>query len=146
MALSAKRVVKWSGMPHRAPAIAAAGNDTYYKGAALIIDGNGQAAVPSDGAAQYPAGIFNGKDDTGRSEGDLDVASGAHPLLELEKGKVWLPLSGAAETDKGELAYLADDADLTQSAGSKTIAFLIEDVDATNALALIDLENPIKVS
>jgi hypothetical protein len=147
MALTAKRVVSFEGDPERRPAVEAAGNDTYYLGAILIADANGYAAVPTDAAGLYILGIFDGRAEGGYQDYEMAVPNNDHRKLGLLGGLVWLPLDGgSAQSDVGELAYVKDDASLTQSAGSKTVAYLILAVDDAADLVCIDTRAPIKVA
>lgn len=143
MALSAKRTLEFEG-PAEYIEPKAAASDTYYRGAILTFNTDGYAAVPSDGAAQYPAGIVMGQAEGGVRDYAYEVGSGENPRLRLYRGRVWIPFSGAAQTDVGELVYIADDETVTQTAGSKTIAFQV--LDFKTGYVLIDLRAPIKVS
>lgn len=145
MALSAATTRKFEG-PQVEISAPVTGNDTYYRGAILCFDSNGYAGVPSDTAALFPAGIVTGEYEGGVRDYAYAVANGAHPRAVLKRGKVWLPLASAAQSDVGELAYISDDDTLTQTAGSKTVHFDILDVDATNALVLIDLDKPQRIA
>jgi hypothetical protein len=103
------------------------GNDTYYKGAILCFDSDGYAGVPSDTAALFIAGIVSGQYEGGVRDDTYAVASGSHPRAVLKRGKVWLPFSGAAQSDVGEIFYVSDDGTLTQTAGSKTVGLVALD-------------------
>lgn len=118
--------------------IASAGNDTYYEGALLIIDANGYANVPADAATSIPIGVY-----TGRQGQALAVASGSHDELEIERGLVWVPFSGAAQSDVGEVFYLSDDATLTQTAGSKKYCLMC--VGFKTGYVLLDFRNLIYI-
>jgi len=142
MALTAARVLEFEGPPeYIEPKVAA--SDTYYRGMILNFL-SGHAAAPTDGAAQYPAGVVDGKFENGVQDYAYVVASGANPRARLARGQVWLPLSGAAITDVGTLCYIADDTSLTKSAGSKTVAY--EGLDFKTGYILVDLRHPIKVA
>jgi len=144
-ALSAATTRKFEGPQEEiSPKVAA--SDTYYKGAILCYDSSGYAAVPTDAAALFPAGIVSGTYEDGVVDNAYAVGSGENPRATLYRGKVWLPLASVAQTDAGELAYIADDNTLTQTAGSKTVAFVILDVDTTNDLALVDLRVPDRIA
>jgi hypothetical protein len=137
-ALAAATLRKFHGQQDEiSPKLAA--SDTYYQGAILTFNADGFAAVPTDAAAQFPAGIVSGIYEDGTRDNAYAVGAGVNPRGILYRGKVWLPLGSAAQTDVGELAYIADDGTLTQTAGSKTVGLVILDVDATNALVLVDL-------
>lgn len=143
MSLSAKRILEHEG-PGEYIEPKCAGNDTYYHGAILAFDSNGYVAPPTDAAAIYGAGIYDGKAEDGVDDYAYAVASGSHPRLRIRRGKTWIPFSGAVQSDCGELVYLADDETVTQTAGSKTIAYTV--LDFKTGYVLIDFRNPIKVS
>jgi hypothetical protein len=113
-----------------------AANDTYYRGAILCYDANGYAAVPTDAAALFPAGIVAGEYADGTR--DDAYAMGATAVRgKLYRGKVWLPFSGAAQSDVGEIFYIADDGTLTQTAGNKTVGLVA--LDFKTGYLLFDL-------
>jgi hypothetical protein len=112
-----------------------AASDIYYKGAILIYDANGYAAVPTDTASLYPAGIVTGVYEGGVKDDAYSAATAVR--AELKRGKVWIPFSGAAQSDVGELFYISDDATLTQTAGSKSIAIVA--LDFKTGYLLFDL-------
>lgn len=138
MALSAARKIDKMGITDFVP-IATAGNDTYYEGALIAIDADGYAAVPTDAATAIPLGVYSG-----RQGESFAVASGSHDKIAVERGMIWIPFSGAAQSDVGELFYLSDDADLTQTAGSKAYALMCIGYKA--GYVLIDFRNIIKVA
>jgi len=121
---------------------ACAGNDIFYRGALLMYDSNGYAAVPSDSADLYFAGMYTGKAADGVSDYAYSVAASTYPKLQLAIGKIWVAFSGAAQSDVGELFYVSDDNTLTQTAGSKNIAYLC--VGYKSGYVLIDFRHPIK--
>lgn len=121
-------------------------SDTYYRGAVLTFDGDGYASVPTNAAAAFPAGVVTGEFEDGDKTDEKVVGASEHPRAILRRGKVWLPLASVAETDRGEIAYIADDNTLTQTAGNKTVGFVILDVDTANDLALIDLRVPDRIA
>lgn len=144
-ALSAPTQRKYHGQQDEiSPKVA--DDDTYYNGAILTFNSDGFAAVPTDGAAQFPAGIVTGRFEAGVSDDAYEVGSGENPRAILRRGKVWLPLASVAQTDVGEIAYIADDNTLTQTAGTKTVGFVILDVDTDADLALIDLRVPDRIA
>lgn len=145
-ALSAPALRKFHGFQDEISAPVAE-SDTYYKGAVLMFDSDGYAAVPADAAAMFGAGVVTGQYEDGDSTDEKVVGSGEHPRAVLRRGKVWLPFASVAETDRGEQAYISDDAGtLTQTAGSKTVSYTILDVDTDNDLALIDLRVPDRIA
>jgi hypothetical protein len=108
---------------------------TYYRGAVLVFT-SGYAAKPTDVAALPCAGVVTGVYEGGIR--DDAYAMGSTALRgRLKRGKVWLPFSGAAQTDVGLPFYLADDGTLTKTAGSKTLGFYALDFKA--GFILLDL-------
>ena len=145
MALSAPTTRKYHGHQDEISAPLKA-SDTYYRGAVVAFDGNGFAAVPGDTAATFAAGVVTGEFEGGDKTDTKVVGSGETPRAILRRGKVWLPLASVAETDRGEIAYISDDDTLTQTAGSKTVGYVILDVDTDAELALVDLRVPDRIA
>lgn len=145
MALSAPAYRKFHGHQDEISAPVAA-SDTYYLGAILAFNATGYATVPSGAAAEFMAGIVTGEYEGGDSEDEKVVGASENPRAILRRGKVWLPLASVATTDRGEIAYVSDDDTLTQTAGTKTVGYVILDVDTTNDLALIDLRVPDRIA
>ena len=146
-ALTAAVARRFEGEQEETEALVAA-SDIYYKGGVLVgqIGGGGYAEVPSDTAAQVALGIISGIWSDGDRVDAKTVAASSHPGVILRCGKVWLPLASVAQTDCFKLAYLLDDGTLTLTAGSKTVGYQIKKVDATNALALVDLRKPDRIA
>jgi hypothetical protein len=140
MALSAGRTYETVGPMVRVSGAAAA-SDTYYKGAMLVFDTDGNLAVPSDSANVVPAGIYTGH---GVDPGDdsLVVGSGENPTIEVERGLVWIAHSGAAQTDVGATFFLTDDDTLADSASSANWEVLC--VGFKSGYLLIDFAHPMK--
>ena len=138
MALTAKVKREFVG-EQQVLAMRCAGNDTFYEGALLHIDGNGYLAVPSDTTSLPPAGVYSG-----RQGSALAVAASTYTVLEMLRGLCWVAFSGAAQSDVGELFYLSDDNTLTQTAGSKTWGLLA--LDFKTGYVLIDFANPVCIS
>jgi len=141
MALSAERFLEFVGEQDEISPLVTA-SVTYYKGGVLVYT-SGYAAKPTDAAALYPAGIITGFYQDGVRD-DAYTVGATQVRATLKRGKVWLPFSGAAQTDVGLLFYLADDNTLTKTAGSKTIAFPA--LDFKTGFVLIDLRVPIKAA
>jgi hypothetical protein len=124
MALSAARVLEFVGEQDEiSPKVKA--SVAYYKGALLCYDADGLATVPTDAAALFPAGIVTGKYEGGTSDDAYTPAADVRAVL--KRGKVWLAFSGAAQSDVGEIFYIADDGTLTQTAGIKTVGLVALD-------------------
>jgi hypothetical protein len=141
--LTGPRVLEFIDIPEKKSAKCTA-STTYYRGSILCFSAStGYLVKPTDVAATYGAGVFDGIAEDGVE--DYSFACGAtQKRLELKVGRVWVPLSGAAQTDVGQLAYLADDNLATKTAGSKTIAYLVEDFKT--GYVLLDLRKPIKAA
>lgn len=98
-----------------------ADSDTYYAGGLYVVDANGAAAAPTDTADLIPIGIFTGTSDDG-DRVDAKVIGASNAIKgEFRRGMTWLPFSGAAQSDVGEIFYILDDGTLTQTAGTKTV-------------------------
>lgn len=143
MALTKKTILEFENPTEKTSGLVN-GNDTYYLNAMLVFDGStGYLTVPSDAAALEVAGVYDGNNDDG-VDNEYVVASGQHPRVGLKLGKVWIPFSGAAQTDVGDIMYVADDETLTKTAGSKTIGYRA--LDFKTGFIQIDLRKPIKLS
>ncbi len=143
MALAAKRNYEVVGH-HEYLAVEAAEDAVYFKGAMLVVDANGFAAIPSDAAGLMPAGVYTGNAEGGVVDAAFAVGLGAHPKLEIERGRIYIPKADAAQTDVGALWYLADDEALTAVAGAKTWA--VPAVGWKTGYLLIDFGKPVKVA
>lgn len=139
MALTAARQLIETRGPTVILEIASAGNDTYYQGAMIVADASGYGNVPSDAAALIPFGVY-----TGRQGQEFAVANGAHDKIEVERGLQWIPHSGAAQTNVGEVFYLSDDNTLTATIGSKTWGVLC--VGFETGKLLMDFNHPLKMA
>lgn len=121
MAITAKRTYEIQGAVERLPG-KLVGNATYYQGQLLVLDG-GYLAAPTNAANKVPVGVYDGfgaDPETGR----LVVANGTTADGVAVRGIIKVPFSGAAQTDVGLLFYLADNGDVTKTAGFKTWAVL----------------------
>ena len=87
-------------------------------------------------AATMVAGIVTGT--YGEGVRDAAYAVGTTPVRgRVKRGKVWLPFSGAAQTDVGLPFYFADDQTITKTAGSKTLGCYA--LDFKTGFILLDL-------
>lgn len=133
--LTAPRTLEFVGEQDEiSPKVAA--SVTFYKGGLLTFDTNGVANKPTDGAAQFPAGLVTGVYEEGVRDDAYAVPATAKRAI-LKRGKVWLPFSGAAQTNVGEVFYIADDQTLTQTAGTKTVGLIA--LDFKTGYLLFDL-------
>jgi hypothetical protein len=130
------RLVEFVGEQEEiSPKVAA--SKTYYKGTVLVYT-SGYADKPTDAATLYAAGVVTGFFQDGIRD-DAYVVGTTQVRATLKRGKVWLPFSGAAQTDVGLIFYLADDQTITKTAGSKTIGFPALDFKA--GFVLLDLRS-----
>jgi hypothetical protein len=74
---------------------------TYYKGGIVVFDPtSGLVVKAADTAGFTPVGVLK--------KGAV-VGAGVNPDCEIETGKVWLPMSGAAQGDVGDYVYATAD-------------------------------------
>jgi hypothetical protein len=79
----------------------------YYKGGIVQFDATtGLAKKPADVAAEFGIGVLK----RGYAS-NAAVQDG-----EVEIGKIWIPFSGAAQTDVGDPVYPTDDGTITKTA------------------------------
>ena len=135
MALSASRkTLEWVGEADEISPFFTA-SVTYYRGSLLVLT-SGYATKPTDVAALPVAGIVTGVYQDGIR--DDAYAMGSTALRgRLKRGKVWLPFSGAAQTDVGLPFYFSDDGTITKTAGSKTLGCYA--LDFKTGFILLDL-------
>ncbi len=87
--------------------IEAGAADELYKGAMVNIGTDGYIKVAADVASEVPIGVVKKK----------HTADGAaHEKIAIEGGMIWLPHSGAAQTDVGALFFATADDTLADSA------------------------------
>lgn len=141
MALTAKTQLEQLGPSVRIAGVFKA-SDTYYKGAILCNDTNGFLAVGAGAATDIPAGIYTGY---GIDAGDDGLEAGAGTALdgEVEVGRFWVPFATAAQSDVGELFYVAGDDTVTQTVG--TNAYGIMCIGFKTGFVLLDFAALIKV-
>jgi hypothetical protein len=114
MALTADRNYETVG-PTVILEIEAGAADTLYRGAIVNIGTDGYIKVAADVASEVPAGVVVKQ----------HVSDGtAHAKVAVERGKVWLPHTGAAQADVGALFYATADDTLADSASNVTAAGL----------------------
>lgn len=122
-------------------------SDTYYAGG-IIVAASGKGDIPADVAQnQAILGILTGE----YSDGDRTDAKviGASNTIRatLKRGKVWLPHTGAAQTDVGTLFTAKSDNEIDPvptTANTRYVGYFVLDFDATKGL-LVDLRNPVSV-
>ena len=109
MALSADRIYEVQGNTEQLEVLLTQ-NDIYYKGAIIeLTAAGGLAVVATDAAGQgSTAGIMTEH---------IEVASGVTTKKGvIEIGKVWIPFSGAAQSDVGDYVYASDDGTIAKTA------------------------------
>lgn len=120
---------------------------TYYKGA-ILVNSSGKAAKPSEVAEnQAVLGILDGRFSDGDSVSSKEIGSSNTLKAVLKRGKVWLPHSGAVQTDVGKLFTPADDnsmVDVPATATKRYIGYMALEYDAGKGL-LFDLRCPFVV-
>lgn len=111
MALSADRIYEVQGQTEQLEVLLTQ-NDIYYKGAIIeLTAAGGLAVVASDAAGQGAL--------SGIMTEHIEVASGVTTQKGvIEIGKVWLPFSGAAQSDVGDYVYATDDGTIAKTSNS----------------------------
>jgi hypothetical protein len=116
---------------------------TYYKGGVLVLKPTtGYAAKPTDAANEEIAGIVTGVYEGGVRDDALAVGTTQIRAV-LKKGKVWLPVSGCAQTDVGVIHYASEDQTWTKTAGTKTVGYRA--LDFKTGFLLFDLRKPDRI-
>ena len=114
MALTADRELEHVG-PVTILEIEAGAADTLYKGALVNIGTDGYIKVAADVAAEVCPGVMVKQ----------HVADGSsHDKVAVMQGKIWVPHTGAAQTDVGALFYATADDTLADSASNVKAAGL----------------------
>jgi len=95
--------------------IEAGGADTLYKGALVNVGTDGYVKVAADVANEVCLGVMKKQ----------HVADGSsHEKVPIETGLIWIPHSGAAQTDVGALFYATGDDTLADTASNVKAAGL----------------------
>ncbi len=103
--------------------------DTLYKGGIVNFGTDGLLKVAADVAGEVPAGVMKKQ---------VAVAGSNAEVIEVERGLVRLPHSGAAATDVGKLFYATADDTLAESASN--VAPLGMCVDWESGFLWIDMD------
>lgn len=141
MAITTSRQLETQGDVDRIPGVLAA-STTFYSGQLVVIDG-GFLANPTNAAGKLPLGILD-RQSFAPGANSLTTPASGMPTGVVLRGRVWVPFTGAAQTDVGVLFYLADNGDVTKTAGSKTIAVYCVGFKAGHVL--LDFNAPIRVA
>ena len=145
MALSAKVTRTFVGQQDEISGVFT-DSDSYFAGGILsFVSGKLKNAVTAQ--IQQIAGIFTGEcDDGDRTDEKVIGASNAIKGI-VKRGKVWLPHSGAAQSDVGLLFVAsADDAMVDAPATAATTYYAYEAIDFKTGYLLFDLRNVISVT
>ena len=120
-------------------------SDSYYAGGILSF-ASGKLANAATAESQSIAGIFTGECDDG-DRVDVKVIGTSNTIKGVVKrGKVWLPNSGAAQSDVGGLFVAsADDAMVDCPATGGTTYHAYEALDFKTGYLLFDLRNMLVV-
>jgi len=122
-------------------------SDTYYPGAILAAV-SGKAAVAATAEIQQILGIFTGETSDGdRSDAKVIGTSNTIKAV-LKRGKVWLPHTGAAQTDVGLMfVNSSDDAMVDAPSTAATTYYAYECIGYDSSLGLLfDLRNLVSVT
>jgi hypothetical protein len=143
MGLSASRPLEYVGeQDELSPNVTV--SVTYYKGGLLVLKPTtGYAAKPTDTANEEVAGIVTGVFEGGIRD-DAYAVGAATLRAVLKKGKVWLPVSGAAQTEVGKIYYASDDGTMTTTAGNKTVGYRA--LDFKTGYLKFDLRQPDRIA
>lgn len=139
--LTAPRRLEFVGQQQEiSPKVAA--SDTYYSGGIYVFT-SGYAAAPTDAANLEAAGVCAGIFEGGIR--DEAYAVGTTQIRAVfRRGLVWLPFSGAAQTDVGAIFYISDDQTITKTAGNKTVGYRA--LDFKTGYVLINLACPDRIA
>ncbi|ORC37269.1 hypothetical protein B4O97_03505 [Marispirochaeta aestuarii] len=144
MALSARVAREFVGAQDEISGVFA-DSDTYYAGAILAFS-SGKLTVAATAESQAIAGIFTGECDDG-DRVDAKVISTSNTIKGVVKrGKVWLPHSGAAQSDVGALFVNSSDdamADAPATATNQYFAYMA--LDYKSGYLLFDLRCPVAI-
>lgn len=82
--------------------------DILYKGAIVMINSDGYVEVAANEASAVAVGVVK----------EQVSVTAAHEDVEVETGMLWIPHTGAAQTDVGTLAYGTGDDAIDHAAGN----------------------------
>ena len=121
-------------------------SDTYYAGGITVFS-SGKLTNAATAESQSIAGIFTGECDDG-DRVDAKVISTSNTIKgTVKRGKVWLPHSGAAQSDVGGMfVNSADDAMDDAPSTSNTTYYAYEALEFKTGYLLFDLRNMIPVT
>lgn len=145
MALTARVIKEFVGEQDEI-SILLADSDTYYAGG-IVCNSSGKGAfIAAVAENQAALGILTGEyDDGDRVEAKVIGASNTIKA-KIKRGKVWLPHSGAAQTDVGGLFTPDSDnsmADVPATVTKRYIGYMA--LDYKSGYLLFDLRNPMVV-
>jgi len=143
MALSAKVTREFVGEQDQI-SVLLADSDTYYAGGILVETAGEGSFVSSEDEDQPIFGILTGEYSDGDRTDAKVIGSSNTIKAVVKRGKVWLPHTGAAQTDVGALFVPETDnnmEDVPTTANKRYIAYMALDFDSDKGL-LFDLRNP----
>ncbi len=141
--LSAPRLLEFQGEQEELT-VKLTASVTYYKGGLVVLKPTtGYAAKPTDAANEEAVGVLTGVYQDGIRD-DAYAPGAVNVNGVVKRGRVWLPVSGAAQTDVGVMHYAADDQTMTKTAGSKTVAYRA--LAFKTGFLLFDLRNPDRIA
>jgi hypothetical protein len=136
--LTSKRLLEWVGeVDEISPRCT--NSTTFYKGGLLTFNSSGFADKPTDASSQYVAGIFAGQTEGGCRDDAFVTLSGENPRIRLLRGMVWLPFSGATQSNVGEIFFIEDDQTITKTAGTRNVKLIA--IDFKPGFLLFDIRN-----
>lgn len=147
MALTAKAIRTWACAADKIDEISGvfADSDIYYAGAILVF-ASGKLAAAATAQNQAIAGIFTGECSDGDRTDAKTIGSSNTIRGTVHRGPVWLPHSGAAQTDVGALFVNDNDDAMTDApttANTRYVGYYA--LDFKTGYLLFDLRNPVSV-
>lgn len=147
MALTAKALRTWDGPADKIDEGSGvfADTDIYYPGA-ILVWASGKLTVAATAQNQVIAGIFTGECSDGDRSDAKTIGSSNTIRGVVHRGKVWLPVSGCAQTDVGGLfVNSSDDAMVAVPSTANTRYVGYYALDFKTGYLLFDLRAPVSV-
>lgn len=142
MALSAKVLRTWESPIDEGSGVFA--DSKTYRPGAILVFASGKLDIAATAQNQAIAGIYTGVNSDG-DRSDAKVIGSSNTIRgTVQRGRVWLPVSGCAQTDVGALfVNSSDDAMVVvpTTATTRYIAYLA--LDFKTGYLLFDLRAPI---
>ena len=121
-------------------------SDTFYAGGILSF-ASGKLTNAATAASQAIAGIFTGISDDGDRVDAKVIGAASTVKGSVLRGKVWLPNTGAAQTDVGGFFVASNDdsmVDAPATAATEYVAYIA--LDFKTGYLLFDLRAPIHIT